>query len=76
VRPYADNDERFNMTNPTPNATGRRYSRPIWLILAILMFVIMILVAGGVVTFITNWAVWLGAAGIAICLHLWFRTEL
>jgi hypothetical protein len=36
----------------------------------------MILVAGGVVGFITNWAVWLGAGLLAVVLHLWFNVEL
>jgi hypothetical protein len=61
------------MTNPSP--TRRRYRLPIWLILAIVMFALMIIVASGA-AFITSWAVWLGAGLIAVCLHLWFATEL
>jgi fatty acid desaturase len=62
------------MTNPSPAPTRRR-RLPLWLILAIVCFALLIIVASGT-AFITSWAVWLAAGLIAICLHLWFVTEL
>ena len=61
---------------PVQTAPRARRAIPVFLFLAFLCFIVMVLVAGAVVTFITNWAVWLGAAGIALTLHWYFNWEL
>ena len=47
-----------------------------FLALAFACFIVMLLVAGAVITFAANWAVWEAAGFIALCLHWWFGVEL
>jgi hypothetical protein len=66
----------MTQTSPPVNPPRARRSFPLFLFLALVCFILVVLVAGAVITFVTNWAVWLGAAGIALCLHWWFNVEL
>jgi hypothetical protein len=66
----------MTQTNPPAPSQKTRRAFPVWLAIAVVMFVFMILVAGHVVGIITNWAVWLGAAGIALSFHFWFNWEI
>jgi hypothetical protein len=52
-----------------------RRAIPVWLVIAVVLFVFMLIVAAGV-SFVTNWVVWLAAGLIAVCLHLWFNWNL
>ena len=63
------------MTQP-PVQTRSRRAIPLFLLLALACFIIMLLVAGAVITFATNWAVWEAAGFIALCLHWWFGTTI
>ena len=60
------------MTDPAKT----RRSFPLCLVLALACFVVEFLVAGSVITFLSNWAVWLGAGLTSLCLHWWFNVEL
>ena len=66
----------MTQTPPAVVAPRSRRAIPLFLVLAAACLIVMILVAGGVVGFITNWAVWLGAGLLAVVLHLWFNVEL
>lgn len=64
------------MTQTPPVVVSRtRRSIPVWLVIAIVMFVFMLIVATGT-AFVTSWAVWLAAGLISLCLHLWLNWEL
>lgn len=60
------------MTTP-PVASPRRRAIPFFLLLAFACALILTLVAGDVITFLSNWAVWLGATLMALCLHWWLN---
>jgi hypothetical protein len=68
------------MTQVPPNTVvvqqRARRAFPLFLVLAFACFLIEVLVAGAVITFLASWAVWLGAAGMSLCLHWWFNVEL
>lgn len=62
-------------TPPVVVVQRNRRAIPVWLVIAVVLFVFMLIVAAGV-SFVTNWVVWLAAGLIAVCLHLWFNWNL